>query len=98
MQPVVEFLTFSIERHELDTWLEIEHNVWTVFLKQQPGFLRKEMWFSETEPNEVHAVIWWQSLELWKQITPEQCAQVDEKMGTWFRNCTMRTWKVLKTS
>ena len=32
--------------------------------------------------------IWWETLEHWKSITPQQCAEVDARMGAWLRPIT----------
>lgn len=96
MQTVIELLTFKVSSDEMTQWIKVEEEVWTAFLKQQPGFMRKELWYSETEPDLVKAVIWWQSIEQWRAITKEQCDAVDKRMGQWLRSCTMQTWQVIK--
>lgn len=93
---VVEWLTFPVRRDELTEWLAVEESVWSRFLEGQPGFVRKQMWVEEGDSSLVHAVIWWTSREQWKRITPEQVAAVDERMGQWFRDCTMRVFDVVR--
>jgi hypothetical protein len=41
-------------------------------------------------------VIWWESRELWKRITPEQVDEVDRRMGDLFRDCTMLVYDVAR--
>ncbi|MGA0878704.1 MAG: TIGR03792 family protein [Ilumatobacteraceae bacterium] len=91
---VIEWLTFAVPQSEQENWLAIEESVWSRFLETQPGFLRKEIWIEEGAPDLVHAVIWWESTELWKRITPDQVAEVDARMGDAWRNCTMRVFDV----
>ena len=94
---VIEFLTFCVEPHERDEWLEIEERVWTRFLERQPGFVRKQVWIEEANDREVHAMIEWRSRELWQTITPHEVAAVDADMGPWFRPCTLRTFDVVRS-
>ncbi len=93
---VVEWLTFEVERSELHDWLAIEEDVWSRFLEVQPGFLRKEMWVEHGDPDRVHAVIWWNSMEEWKRIGPDTVAEVDSRMGSQWRPCTMRVFDVAR--
>ena len=93
---VVELLTFEIEPEIREAWMDLEERVWSRFLERQPGFVRKELWVSDDAPSEVHAVIWWESMEQWKSITPEQVAEVDERMGDLVREPTCRAMQVLR--
>ena len=97
-QMVIEWLTFAVPADEQDEWLDIEESIWTRFLETQPGFVRKEVWVEDNSPDLVHAVIWWESLALWKQITPEQVDAVDQRMGKAWRACTMRVYDVRRQS
>ncbi len=91
---VIEWLTFEVPVHEQAEWLDLEERVWSRYLEQQAGFVRKEIWIDEEIPNQVNAVIWWESLELWKTITPEQVAEVDQGMGSAWKPCTMKVYQV----
>ena len=93
---VVEMLTFEVAPSERDAWLSVEEQVWSRFLEAQPGFVRKEMWVSSDNPVSVHAVIWWESLEQWKAITPAQVADVDARMGEWFRDATVQAFDMVR--
>ncbi|MEM9032970.1 MAG: TIGR03792 family protein [Actinomycetota bacterium] len=84
MSTAVELLRFAVPTHERDEWVEVETGVWTDFLRRCPGFLAKEVW-APVDGDDVLVVIWWSSLGEWKAITPEQCAEVDERMGEWLR-------------
>lgn len=92
---VVEFLTFAVDDGALDEWLEVEERVWSRYLETVPGFIRKEVW--QSGPGVVHAVIWWESREHWKAVTPDQVAEVDERMGSWHREPVAREYRVLRT-
>lgn len=91
---VIEWLTFEVPADEQAEWLALEESIWSRFLEQQPGFVRKEIWIDEEAPDLVNAVIWWESLELWKAITPEHVAAVDSRMGTAWKPCTMKVYQV----
>ena len=91
---VIELLTFHVAEHERDEWLRVEEDVWSRFLEQQDGFVRKEMWIEEGDTSTIHAVIWWESMEQWKAIGPEAVAAVDERMGELLREPTCRTFHV----
>lgn len=93
---VVETLTFRVDPSERAQWLEVEEQVWSRFLEAQPGFVRKEMWVDETDGGHVHAVIWWRSLDEWHAISPTTVAEVDARMGEWFREPRMRSFNVVR--
>lgn len=93
---VIEMLTFEVAPDERTEWLALEERVWSRFLERQPGFVRKEIWIEDERPDLVQVVIWWESLDLWKRITPEQVAEVDRGMGDSWRECTMRVFDVAR--
>lgn len=93
---VIELLTFQVADDERDDWLRVEEQVWSRFLEQQDGFVRKEMWVEAGDPDTVHAVIWWESMEQWKAIGADAVAAVDEHMGHWLREPTCRTFHVVR--
>lgn len=93
---VIEMLTFDIPSDEQPEWLALEEQVWSRFLEQQPGFVGKEIWIEDVRPDQILVVIWWESMDLWKRITPEQVAEVDQGMGDAWRDCTMRVFEVAR--
>lgn len=93
---VIEWLSFDVTEDERLEWLAVEEDVWSRFLERQPGFLRKEMWVERGEPSVVHAVIWWNSDDEWKRVTPEEVDRVDAGMGRHFRACRMRVFDVVR--
>lgn len=78
---VVEFLTFRVDPNERAGWLAAEEANWSRFLERQDGFVRKEMWESADDPSQVHAVIWWETLEQWKSIPSAELKEVVAAMG-----------------
>jgi uncharacterized protein (TIGR03792 family) len=93
---VVEFLTFAVPAHERSEWMAIEEATWSRFLERQVGFVRKQVWVEEDDPDHVHVMIEWESLEQWKAIAAEQLAAVDASMGAWMRDAACRTFRVLR--
>ena len=82
---VIEELHFTLDPADVEQFLDVEGRVWTGFLKTCDGFLRKETWLPEDEPGKVVVMIWWNTMAQWKSITPEQCDEVDARMGEWLR-------------
>jgi uncharacterized protein (TIGR03792 family) len=82
---VIEELHFLVEPHEQHEFLAVEGRVWTGFLQTCDGFIRKETWVTDDEPNRVVVMIWWNTMAQWKSITAEQCDVVDLEMGEWLR-------------
>jgi uncharacterized protein (TIGR03792 family) len=95
---VIEFLTFAVTAADRATWMRIEEETWSRFLEQQPGFVSKQLWHERGKPDEVHAMIIWEDDESWAAIPADQLAAVDEAMGEWFRDCTLRTFEILRDS
>jgi uncharacterized protein (TIGR03792 family) len=82
---VIEELHFVVEPQDIEEFLEVEGRIWTGFLQSCDGFLRKETWLPEDEPNTVVVMIWWNTMAQWKSITAAQCEEVDARMGEWLR-------------
>ena len=61
-----------------------------------PGFVRKQLWIDVDDPGCVHAMIEWESMDSWKAIPHHELEAVDASMGPWFRDCTCRTFEVLR--
>lgn len=95
---VVEFLTFTVAVDELERWLEIEQRHWTRFLEQQAGFVRKEMWRSQDDPNIVHAAIWWESMADWKSIPAADLDRIVVDMGKHERAASCVAFDVVRQS
>lgn len=93
---VVEWLTFDVSNDERDQWLRIEESVWSRFLETCDGFVRKQMWIEEGDAGRIHAVIWWKSREQWHSISESTVAEVDARMGEFWKPCSMRVFDVLR--
>jgi len=93
---VIEFLTFDVDPADREQWMAVEAATWSRFLQQQGGFLGKELWVEEGDPGKVHAMIRWADRRSWHSIPTDELAAVDAAMGTMFRDCTCRTFDVIR--
>ena len=54
------------------------------------------MWVADDDPGRVHAVIRWESMEAWDAVPRSEVAAVDKAMGEWFREASMRAFRVVR--
>lgn len=95
---IVEFLTFTVPVDERDDWLRIEEQHWSRFLERQAGFVRKQIWAPVDDPRQVHAVIWWESMDDWKSIPDDALQRVVDAMGSHERAATCEAFELLRES
>ncbi len=93
---VIEFLTFRVPVDERPEWMEIEEQTWSRFLERQDGFVRKQLWVDVDDPDHLHAMIEWESLDHWQAIPNDELAAVDAAMGPWVREASCRTFEVVR--
>merc|ERR1712018_563205 len=71
-KPTIEVLEFQVQGDKVESWIEIDDEVWTTFLSQQPGYVSKGAYYpqdcdqNKKDPCLVSTVIYWETLELWK--------------------------------
>ncbi len=92
---VIEHLVVVVSPEDRAGYLAADAQHWTAFLAAQDGFVRKETWVDEAIPHELHLMIWWETRDQWKAITAEQCAEVDARMGPYYRDVEMREYTAL---
>jgi len=95
---VIEFLTFRVPVEKREKWKLLDSEVWTRFLSAQEGFVKKELWQSPENEDELHAVIWWKDKESWAAITSDQISEIDKGMGEFLIEPVMREFMLLKIS
>jgi uncharacterized protein (TIGR03792 family) len=96
---VIEELHFRVAPSERDAFLAKETEVWTGFLRTCDGFVDKQVWVADDDPELIVVVIWWETMEQWKSITPEQVDAIDALMGEWVRPVVfVRAFHVLRPS
>lgn len=93
---VIEFLTFEVEPAQRRRWLAEEERHWSRFLETCEGFIGKEMWTEAGDESRVHAVIRWESMQAWQAVEQDRIAAVDEAMGPWRREASLRTFHVIR--
>ena len=84
---VVEHLRLQVPQESREHWMVAERGSWEPWLKQQPGFLGRELfWDPATEEGTL--LIRWSSREAWKSISPAEVERVQERFETLAREQT----------
>jgi uncharacterized protein (TIGR03792 family) len=83
-QTAIELLEFRIDPLHIEEFLEIDREIWTTALSQNPAFLRKEIWLDPRRPEIVTTVIYWSDREQWKAIAPELLADLTSQFDKKF--------------
>lgn len=78
---VIEELTLTIAPERRAAYLDRDAEVWTPYLEGRDGFLGKEAWLPDNQPDTIVFIIRWASMQQWKAITPQDVAEVDKQMG-----------------
>jgi uncharacterized protein (TIGR03792 family) len=74
----IEWLTIEVPEADRDRFMVTDREIWTTFLANCPGFIRKQVWVNPEQPGQVCLVVEWESRDLWKAIDPEALAAVDQ--------------------
>ena len=84
---VVEHLRLQVPQESRDHWMVAERGSWEPWLKQQPGFLGRELfWDPATEEGTL--LIRWSSRKAWKSISMAEVETVQERFETLAREQT----------
>ena len=84
---VVEHLRLKVPQESRDHWMVAERGSWEPWLKQQPGFLGRDLfWDPATEEGTL--LIRWNSREAWKSISMAEVETVQERFETLAREQT----------
>ncbi len=76
-QTIIEYLRLGVPQKDRNAWLIAEQKSWEPWLKQQKGFLgRQLLWDAERE--EAILLISWASRSYWKTIPQEEIDQVQK--------------------
>lgn len=74
----LEHLIFQVEDEQyVDAFIDMDYEVWTMFLKNQSGFISKQIWVNDNNKGEVHAIITWESLKNWKAISKRKLSEIN---------------------
>ena len=75
----IEYLRFQIKPGFQARFLELDEELWTRRLSQNPGFHKKEVWLNPEDSTDLVIVVWWSNREQWKSITPEDVQAIDDE-------------------
>lgn len=69
----VEVLILRVDPADVERFLEVDHEVWTLGEADTPGvdgvpFLSKEVWLEDSRPGEITIVIEWPSIDAWNAV------------------------------
>ncbi len=69
----VEILVFRVDPADVDEFVRIDHEVWTLGEAAALGgdtapFLSKEVWLDDDRPDEITIVIEWPSIDVWNAV------------------------------
>jgi uncharacterized protein (TIGR03792 family) len=69
----VEILVFRVDPVDVDEFVRVDHEVWTLGEASALGgetapFLSKEVWLDDDRPGEITIVIEWPSIEAWNAV------------------------------
>ena len=84
---VVEHLRLQVPQDSREQWMVAERGSWEPWLKQQPGFLGRDLfWDPATEEGTL--LIRWSSRKAWKSISMAEVETVQERFETLAREQT----------
>lgn len=92
---VVERLTFSVTKADRAAWMAADAKSWSPFLARQPGFVSKQLWVQRDRPDEIQAIILWESEAQWKAIPQAELEATDALMGDMVRPLVCHTFDVV---
>jgi len=61
----IEILVFRVDPADVERFVAIDDDVWTVGLRTGGGLVAKEIWLDDDRPGEVTVLIWWASAAAW---------------------------------
>lgn len=74
---IVEWQRVRVRPELLERYLEADEAIWTAGLRQEEGYLGKEVWLDRERPGEVVLVIRWESERHWKGIPGERVEELE---------------------
>jgi uncharacterized protein (TIGR03792 family) len=75
---VVEQLRLKVPSDAVPAWLEAERGSWEPWLAQQPGFMRRQL-FWDPQRQEGTLMIYWASRQQWQATSAEEQKQVQQR-------------------
>ncbi len=63
---VIEQLHFTVKPEIIETFIELDAQIWTKTLAKQIGFIKKELWVGSN--GNVYTNTYWKSMQHWQDI------------------------------
>ena len=87
----VEHLVFKVAPEDVEHYLAVDHEIWTLKEAYAPGFdhipfLYKEVWVNDNKPGEIHFIFVWESIESWRRSLTRSSAGLTSSSAA----CRMR--------
>ena len=99
---IVEWLRIKIAPEYRETFVQKDDEIWTSFLRQYPGFLRKEVWINPDDFSEVMIAIYWSTLKQQQAISKAALDSVEQKflaaLEVPFQLLEIKLYQVRKTT
>jgi uncharacterized protein (TIGR03792 family) len=76
---VIEWLKFRVPADRRETYIRLDNEIWTPFLKSYSGFISKETWIDPEDEAVIIFVIRWRTREEWFAIPEAALAEVRER-------------------
>jgi uncharacterized protein (TIGR03792 family) len=98
----IEWLRFKVAPEYREKFVQKDDEIWTTFLSQTPGFLKKEVWISPIDCSEVIIAIHWTAQAQQQPIPKETLNAVEQKflaiLGVPYQLLESRPYQVRKTT
>ena len=75
---VIEELRLKVPFEFKEAWLQAEKEVWEQWLKNQNGFLGRQVFWNK-EKEEALILVSWKNKKLWKSISMSEVKKIQEK-------------------
>jgi uncharacterized protein (TIGR03792 family) len=92
---VVELLHFVVAPGRRDDFIARNEELWTPALRQQPGFLGREILVNVDRPDEVVIVIHWRTLADLETFPAGQQEKLEARMADVVRSQVQRTYDLV---
>ena len=94
----IEQLIFKVRPEDMEEFLRIDHEVWTMGEAMLPEldyipFMRKEVWINETRPGIIQVVFTWKNREDWLKVDSKE---IQTRLINLFNSKFKKSYKLLR--
>lgn len=79
----LEVLQVTVKQGDMQRYVELDRQIWTSFLRQQTGFMRKTNLFPSSQlivnQTEIYHIILWRTYRDWKSIAVDKLIDVNQR-------------------